>query len=55
MIIAADAVRMLVATKPVDVHKGMEALAALAPEAMGSDPFCAASMCSGPSGPTGGS
>lgn len=33
---------MLVATKPVDFRKGMEGLAALVREAMGSDPFCGA-------------
>ena len=30
----------MVATKPVDFHKGMEGLAALVREAMGADPFC---------------
>jgi transposase len=33
-------VRVMVATKPVDFGKGMEGLAALVREAMGSDPFC---------------
>lgn len=32
----------MVATKPVDFRKGMEGLAALVREAMGSDPFCGA-------------
>jgi hypothetical protein len=31
---------VMVATKPVDFHKGMEGLAALVREAMGADPFC---------------
>jgi len=34
------AVRVMVATKPVDFRKGMEGLAALVREAMGADPFC---------------
>lgn len=32
----------MVATKPVDFRRGMEGLAALVREAMGSDPFCGA-------------
>jgi transposase len=36
------AVRVLVATKPVDFRKGAEGLAALVRETMGSDPFSGA-------------
>jgi len=36
----AGTVRVVVATKPVDFRKGMEGLAAVVREAMGSDPFC---------------
>jgi transposase len=36
------AVRVMVATKPVDFRKGAEGLAALVREAMGSDPFSGA-------------
>jgi transposase len=36
----AGTVRVMVATKPVDFRKGMEGLAAVVREAMGSDPFC---------------
>jgi transposase len=39
MIGPAGAVRVMVATKPVDFRKGAEGLAALVREAMGSDPF----------------
>ena len=46
-------VRVMVATKPVDFRKGMDGLAALVREAMGADPFCGRSTCSGPSGPIG--
>ena len=35
----AGAVRVMVATKPVDFRKGAEGLAALVRETMGSDPF----------------
>jgi len=38
----AGAVRVMVATKPVDFRKGAEGLAALVREAMGSDPFSGA-------------
>jgi transposase len=40
VIVPSGAVRVLVATKPVDFRKGMEGLAALVREAMGADPFC---------------
>jgi transposase len=36
------AVRVMVATKPVDFRKGMDGLAALVREAMGADPFSGA-------------
>jgi transposase len=39
MIGPSGAVRVMVATKPVDFRKGAEGLAALVREAMGSDPF----------------
>ena len=39
MIVPSGGVRVLVATKPVDFRKGMEGLAALVREAMGSDPW----------------
>ena len=42
MIGPTGAVRVLVATKPVDFRKGMEGLAALVREAMGGDPFSGA-------------
>jgi transposase len=42
VIIPSGGVRVLVATKPVDFRKGMEGLASLVREAMGSDPFCGA-------------
>ena len=42
MIGPAGAVRVLVATKPVDFRKGAEGLAALVREAMQADPFCGA-------------
>jgi transposase len=35
-------VRVMVATKPVDFHKGAEGLAALVRETMGADPFSCA-------------
>src|SRR3984957_11301525 len=47
------AVRVLVATKPVDFRKGAEGLAALVREQMRADPFSGPSMCSGRNGPTG--
>ncbi len=40
MIGPTGAVRVMVATKPVDFRKGMEGLAALVREAMEADPFC---------------
>ena len=42
MIGPTGAVRVMVATKPVDFRKGTEGLAALVREAMGADPFCGA-------------
>jgi transposase len=36
------AVKVMVATKPVDFRKGAEGLAALVHETMGADPFCGA-------------
>jgi transposase len=42
MIGPSGAVRVMVATKPVDFRKGAEGLAALVREAMGSDPFSGA-------------
>ena len=50
MIGPTGAVRVMVATKPVDFRKGAEGLAALVREEMKSDPFSGASMCSVPSG-----
>ncbi|WP_192257115.1 IS66 family insertion sequence element accessory protein TnpB, partial [Mesorhizobium silamurunense] len=38
----AGAVKVMVATKPVDFRKGAEGLAALVREAMGADPFSGA-------------
>ena len=40
MIGPTGAVRVMVATKPVDFRKGMEGLATLVREAMQADPFC---------------
>lgn len=39
MIVPSGAVRVLVATRPVDFRKGMDGLAALVRESLGSDPF----------------
>jgi transposase len=39
MIGPSGAVRVLVATKPVDFHKGADGLAALVRDTMGADPF----------------
>jgi transposase len=39
MIVPSGAVRVLVATRPVDFRKGMDGLAALVRENLGSDPF----------------
>jgi hypothetical protein len=38
----SGAVRVMVATKPVDFRKGMEGLATLVRESMGADPFSGA-------------
>ncbi|WP_166298600.1 IS66 family insertion sequence element accessory protein TnpB [Bradyrhizobium sp. 2S1] len=42
MIGPSGAVRVMVATKPVDFRKGMEGLATLVCESMGADPFSGA-------------
>ena len=42
MIGPTGAVRVMVATKPVDFHKGAEGWAALVRDAMASDPFSGA-------------
>ena len=39
MIVPSGAVRVLVATRPVDFRKGMDGLAALVRESLGSDPY----------------
>jgi transposase len=39
MIIPSGAVRVLVATRPVDFRKGMDGLAAPVQESLGSDPY----------------
>src|SRR5450631_1083555 len=39
MMIPSGAVRVLMATRPVDFRKGMDGLAALARESLGSDPY----------------
>jgi transposase len=39
MIVPSGAVRVLVATRPVDFRKGMDGLAALVQESLGSDPY----------------
>jgi transposase len=39
MIIPSGAVRVLVATRPVDFRKGMDGLAALVQESLGCDPY----------------
>ena len=39
MISPTGAVRVMIATRPVDFHKGAEGLAALVRETMGADPF----------------
>jgi transposase len=39
MIVPSGAVRVLVATRPVDFRKGMDGLAALVHESLGSDPY----------------
>jgi transposase len=39
MIVPSGAVRVLVATRPVDFRKGMDGLAAVVRESLGSDPF----------------
>lgn len=40
MIGPAGAVRVMLATRPVDFRKGADGLAALVREVMGADPFC---------------
>ena len=42
MIGPTGAVRIMVATRPVDFRKGADGLAALVRETMGADPFCGA-------------
>lgn len=42
MIGPTGALRIMVATKPVDFRKGAEGLAALVRDTMGADPFCGA-------------
>jgi transposase len=39
MIIPSGAVRVLVAMRPVDFRKGMDGLAAMVRESLGSDPY----------------
>lgn len=39
MIGPSSAVRVMLATRPVDFRKGMDGLAALVRDAMGADPF----------------
>ena len=39
MIVPSGSVRVMLATRPVDFRKGMDGLAMLVREAMGSDPF----------------
>jgi transposase len=39
MIVPSGAVRVLVATRPVDFRKGMDGLAVLVRESLGSDPY----------------
>lgn len=51
MIGPTGAVRVMVATKPVDFRKGAEGLAALVRETMGPTRSTAPSTCSGPSVP----
>ena len=46
MIIPSGVVRVLMATRPVDFRKGMDGLAALARESLGSDPYPL--LCLGP-------
>jgi transposase len=42
MLIPSGAIRVLVATKPVDFRKGLDGLAALVKEHLGEDPFSGA-------------
>ena len=42
MIGPTGAVRVMLATRPVDFRKGVDGLAALVRETMGADPFCGA-------------
>jgi transposase len=51
MIVPPTAVRVLVASKPVDFRKGMDGLAAYVQEAFKTDPFSGVSTCSGRSAP----
>ena len=51
MIGPTGAVRVMVATKPVDFRKGAEGLAGLVRETMRADPFSGASMSSARSAP----
>lgn len=53
MIGPTGAVRVLVATKPVDFRKGAEGLASLVRETMQADPFSVPSTFSAPSALTG--
>ena len=53
MIGPTGAVRVLVATRPVDFRKGAEGLAALVRDQMQADRSRAPSMCSERNGPTG--
>jgi transposase len=39
MIVPSGAVRVLVATRPVDFRKGMDGLAALVQESLGGNPY----------------
>jgi len=40
VIVPSGAVRVLMATRPVDFRKGMDGLAALVRESLGADPYC---------------
>ncbi len=48
MIGPSGAVRVMLATRPVDFRKGMDGLAVLVREQLGADPFCATVFCSRP-------
>ncbi len=45
MIGPAGAVRVMLATRPVDFRKGMDDLAMLVREQLGADPFCGTVFC----------